>query len=208
MNVTSLVEQLFDALQEFDRTVQPFGLYSVRDIPSQVKPQDVVRPFKQQIELRGDLQEIHEFCDDLADVRRWGGSDDPHFHLAVPDFGSVSLQMVRIAKIKVRQYGSRYHLDKHLNYEHRWENLELDKEILKLRQRRAENMWQMLLFLGFDKAQRPFERELGELKSHQERVNSGLEYFERSWDDANGRGFKIKLALWGHQVSASLEESA
>ena len=198
MNLAQLADEIFDALQEFDRTVQPFGLYSVRDVLLQPKPHEVVRPFRAATKAREDLKSIEAFCLSIADIHCWAKSGIHRFSFAVPSFGSVSLHLLITSKIKVRQYGSRYHLDKHENYTHRWGELQLDEEITKLRSPRANEAWQMLLFLGFDKAQRPFERELSELKAHQTRASHGIEFSQRTWDDSIGRGFKVKAALWAH----------
>lgn len=200
MNSAALAEQIFDVLQEFDRLVQPFGWYSVRDVLLQPKPKEVVRDFANQVESKNEWQDIHQFCRIFTNIGSWGNSNMWFSSFAAPNFGSVSLKMVRTSKVKVRLYGSRYHLDKHENYSRRWDKLQLGEEILKLRTPRADNDWQMLLLLGFDKAQRPFERELLELKPHQTRATHDIEFFERTWDDSMGRGFKVKAALWAHHL--------
>lgn len=199
MNIAKLGEEIFDALREFDQDVRPFGLYAARDVLLQPNPSEVVRPFLDQMKAREHCQDIKEFYLKFADVQRWSKLNTSYFSFFVPDFGSVSLRMARTSKIKVRQYGSRYHLDKHENPKERWRELQLDEAIPKLCRQQADNDWQMLLFVGFDKAQRPFERELSELKAHQTCVSHGIEFFEQTWDDAIGRGFKIKAGLWAHQ---------
>ncbi len=200
MNIAELGDKTFDALREFDQNVRPFGLYAARDVLLQPRPGEVVRPFLDQMKTREDYQGIKEFYLNFADVQRWSKLNTSRFFFLVPDFGSVSLRMARTSKIKVRQYGSRYHLDKHENPKERWRELQLDEAIPKLCRQQADNDWQMLLFVGFDKTQRPFERELSELKAHQTRASHGIEFFERTWDDSIGRGFKVKTALWAHQL--------
>lgn len=200
MNLTELAAQIFDALEEFDRSVKPFGLYAVRDVLLQPKPSEVMRPFRSQIKTREDLKDVEEFQLKFADVQRWAKLDAPHFFFTVPKLGSTLLQMVRTSKIKVRQYGSKYHVDKGENFDERWDKLGMDKAIAELWSSGGDAQLRLLLFLGFDKAQRPFERELGELKPHQTRVLHGIEFFERAWDDSMGRGFKVKAALWAHRV--------
>lgn len=76
----------------------------------------------------------------------------------------------------------------------------MDKAIAALWDSSDDARLRLLLFIGFDRAQRPFERELSELKPHQTRASHDIEFFERTWDDSMGRGFKVKAALWAHRV--------
>ncbi len=136
----------------------------------------------------------------------WSKSPLPDFRL--PDGDNLRLVFKRVSKIKVRQYGSKYHLDKHENFNERWDKLAMDKAIAVLWSSHETGVrLRLLLFLGFDKAQRPFERELNELKPHQTRALHDIEFFERTWEDSVGRGFKVKAALWAHQME-SLRQDA
>ena len=145
---------------------------------------------------------IFESRNGNVDIQFWNST--ARFEL--PDFGHAELVVKRTSKIKVRQYGSKFHLDKHENFAARWDALRMDRAIADLWAPRDMG-WgipdppidvRLLLFIGFDKAVRPFERELNELKPHQTRAAHGIEFFERTWDDAMGRGFGIKAALWAH----------
>jgi len=201
MNLSSLSEKVFDTLQEFDSTTQPFGLYSARDILLQPNANEITLPFTTRMEAREDLQDLQKFWRGLVHVDERASLNTPRFSLLLPDFGFTSLQMARTSKIKVRQYGSKYHVDKHENFDERWGQLGMDKAIAALwSSGNAGVPLRLLLFVGFDKAQRPFERELRELKPHQTRASHGIEFFERTWDDSVGRGFKIRAGLWAHQL--------
>ena len=211
MSIFNLAEEIFDALQEFDRLSAPFGLYAAGDLAGEEPPKKL---------RRGKWWEEWGRWKANRDHPEWNGTLRPFFgseqeilqtvHVwgVLPfefrDFGRVSLELKRVSKIKVRQYGSKFHVDKHENFDERWDKLAMDKAIGDLWSSwRPEVNLRLLLFLGFDKAQRPFERELGELKPHQTRASHDIEFFERTWDDSVGRGFKIKAALWAHQSSES-----
>lgn len=120
MNTAELATQIFDVLEEFDRSVKPFGLYAVRDVLLQSKPSEVVRPFRSEMKTREDLKDVEEFRLKFADVQHWAKLDAPHFYFTVPKLGSTLLQLVRTSKIKVRQYGSKFHVDKGENFNERW----------------------------------------------------------------------------------------
>jgi len=208
MNLSLLSEKVFDALQEFDRTSAPLGLYAAGDLAGE-EPQKKVQ--------RGRLWEAWGLWKTDRDFPEWNGAlrsffgseqtifETVHFYGVLPfefeEFGQVSLELKRVSKIKVRQYGSKYHVDKSENFDERWGQLGMDKAIAALWSSGNSGVpLRLLLFIGFDKAQRPFERELNELKPHQTRASHGIEFFERTWDDSIGRGFKVKAALWAHQL--------
>ena len=160
-----------------------------------------MRAFESRMEARDDLKDLEKFYRGFAHADKRAKLNTSHFSLLLPDFGFTSLQMVRTSNIKVRQYGSKYHVDKHENFDERWGALSMDKAIAALWSSGNSGVpLRLLLFVGFDKAQRPFERELNELKPHQTRASHGIEFFERTWADSMGRGFKVKVALWAHQL--------
>jgi len=208
MNISSLSEKVFDALQEFDGTSAPFGLYAAGDLAGE-EPQKSFQRGRQwktwgrwktdtsHPEWNGALRSLFGVEQEIFQTYDFYGV--PPFKFG--ELGLISLELKRVSKIKVRQYGSKYHLDKHENFDERWEKLRMDKAIADLWNPSHSNTnVRLLLFIGFDKAQRPFERELNELKPHQTRASHGIEFFERTWDDSVSRGFKIKAALWAHQL--------
>ena len=211
MNIAGLAEEIFDALQEFDRLIAPFGLYAAGDLAGE-EPEKKIQ--------RGRSWEGWKNWKTARDHPEWEGALKAVFEnrsgnlsaqflnsgcaFQLSDVGRVQLIVSRTSKIKVRQYGSKYHVDKHENFVQRWDELRMDKAIADLWASNESNIkLRLLLFLGFDKAQRPFERELGELKPHQTRASHNIEFYERTWDDSIGRGFKIKAALWAHQSTSS-----
>jgi len=211
MDIAPLANEIFDALQEFDRTSAPYGLYAAGDLAGE-EPQRGRKGFTQTQaenwkmrrdypEWNGALQPLFEAMNFVPceSQNPWSNSPLPDFQL--PEGGNLRLVLKRVSKIKVRQYGSKYHLDNQENFGERWEKLRMDKAIADLWSASSgDTDVRLLLFIGFDKAQRPFERELNELKPHQTRASHSIEFFERTWDDSIGRGFKVKAALWAHRL--------
>lgn len=211
MNIAVLADEIFDALQEFDRLSAPFGLYAAGDLEGaephkQSQRARLREQWKKWKAARTDL-EWEDALNSIFELRngslnlQLGSVGFSSF--ALPDVGHARFEIKRTSKIKVRQYGSKHHLDKHENFGERWDKLQMDKAIAGLWSSPdgVRVRLRLLLFLGFDKAQRPFERELSELKPHQTRMAHNIEFFERTWDDSIGRGFKVKAALWAHQLS-------
>ena len=204
MNLEVFAEQIFDALEGFDRSSAPFGLYAAGDLAGE-EPQrgrkgyssekmEAWKMRREHPEAEGALLPLLETLDAVKE-------EESHFPgwnaFSLPELGRINFQFKRVSKIKVRQYGSKYHVDNQENFGERWDKLQMDKAIAGLWVPTARDIQlRALLFVGFDKAVRPFERELNELKPHQTRASHGIEFFERSWDDSMGRGFKIKAALW------------
>jgi len=205
MNIAGLADEILDALQEFDRLSAPYGLYAAGDLAGS-------EPLKQA--TRGRLWEQWKRWKIAREHPEWEGALRGVFErrnrelkvdlsgpasFELPSQGTGFFEIKRVSKIKVRQYGSKFHVDKHENFSSRWDELRMDKALGELWKSHNDVQLRLLLFLGFDKAERPFERELNELKPHQTRALHGIEFFERTWDDSIGRGFKVKAALWAHQ---------
>ncbi len=204
MNIAEFAEHIFDALQEFDRSSAPFGLYAAGDLAGE-EPHRGRKGFswekleawkmrRNHPEAEGALLPLFENLGAVEEkgylMYRWNA-------FSLPEFGRINFHFKRLSKIKVREYGSKYHVDKHENFADRWDHLKMDKAIVSLwNSQNIDFQLRALLFLGFDKASRPFERELNDLKPHQTRASHDIEYFERSWGDSVGRGFRIKTGLW------------
>ena len=119
---------------------------------------------------------------------------------SVPDIGYTTLKLVRISKIKVRKYGSHYRVDRLENYGERWESLKLGKEL--------SNLWKpssladrsvkmrVVLFLGFDKVEDPFARELSELGQSVPWGDRDVTYETRILRDRYDRNFSIRMSAW------------
>jgi hypothetical protein len=54
----------------------------------------------------------------------------------------------------------------------------------------------LLVFIGFDKSQRPLERQLSQLQQQLKWDEKAVSYRTRSWPDKAGRGFGVRLSVW------------
>lgn len=122
--------------------------------------------------------------------------------MQVPQLGSVNVQLVKLSQIKVREYGSRFMVDKHEDRSQRWDKLELHKRISELWSANtlanASVPTRALMFIGFDIAPEPFRRELGALHEQLDASGHGAVYVTRYWQDIYKRGFGVRLAAWLH----------
>lgn len=186
---------LFNELERFDEEIAPLGLYGSDDLveakSSQPHYQEWPRAILPWLQKNGGSGDVKPFL-----KRR-------HVYRAKIDTletGESLLTVVKISAIKVRQFGSGYQTDKNLDFRERWDDLDLAGEVSALwkQQTPLERRMgsQLVLLIGFDKAQRPFERETQALHASLKWENKGVFYAERIWRDKVGRGFGVKLALW------------
>lgn len=200
MNLEELSSKVLDVIEAFDAATAPFGLYAARDILLEPRPKEVLGDFLTLTQRRPELRSLQPFINELSNVTNWAKGNQKGFRFAAPNLGLVDLDLVRTSKIKVRMYGSAYRLDKHENFSRRWEQLHLGDSIIQLWKPLGDygspSDVRMLLFLGFDRAARPFERELAELKPHQNRETHGVAFVSRQWEDRFDRKFFVRAALW------------
>jgi hypothetical protein len=166
MNLNDVCAGLLEALQKFDEDTLPLGLYASDELVEQSPKRPYFQEWKGAIEP---FLSAHKLRPEL--LRYWSPrKQSKHGYRAafvLPDAGNVALQVVKFSNIKVRKYGSAYHVDKHENRAARWSDIDLSGHISSLWKQpdwfsyRAHA--QMLLFIGFDKAQRPLEAELSAL---------------------------------------------
>ena len=120
----------------------------------------------------------------------------------MPRLGKVELALVKISNIKVRKYGSGYQVDKQENRAGRWENADLEGQISKMwtHQQRWSHVPKsgahIVLFIGYDKTQRPFEHELEQLRESGKWENRAVTFQSQIWEDKAGRNFNIRLCAW------------
>lgn len=202
MTLEELSNKVLNVVEEFDATTAPLGLYSARDILLQPQPNDATQKFAK-IAEREDLRVISPFIQKLSDVSRWAKDNQVRFFNPISPTESFELTMVRTAKIKVRKYGSSYQLDKQLDFSQRWQAVELDEEIARLKRLNSKIPIGILLFVGFDRVTRPFEREISVLKNHQKRKENHIEFFSREWKDRYKRGFWVRAAIWVRQTGSA-----
>ncbi len=213
---------LLDALQAFDETTAPLGLYACEEY----KAKDTPHPRL--------YQEWHlclKPCLETLGCETGRPNDRDlragHFWFTGPNETRGQIELVRTSKIKVRKYGSAYRVDPHNKYEERWASLGLGDKVRELcrfanernaplpqtpdpylvLRRRAERA-RVLLFVGFAAENPPFANELTELEKQCRPQNYGVSQTTRFWEDRYGRRFNVCLAAWSYQdASESASEN-
>jgi hypothetical protein len=200
MDLITIGEKLFDVLEQFDTDILPLGLYASDDLVEGKKQ----KPRHQELHkaifpyfLSQGFSEEFYFRDNYASCSSF----------KTPDGGVIGLTVVKFSSIKVQKYGSGYHVDKHEDRKHRWEQADLSGHISALWKQPdmfdSELEARLLLFIGFDKSQRPFERELVELEQTLKWNEKNVCYLTRTWLDKAERGFSVRLSFWSQPVDAS-----
>ena len=109
-------------------------------------------------------------------------------------FGQCRVTLRRVAKIKVRRFGSAYRVDDRVDYADRWARADIPGLLNELRHPKAQ--WQKglqaVLLVSFGREAEPFEREVAALGSSMQ----GLEFETRAWPDRYGRAFSVGLMAW------------
>lgn len=197
MQLETACNAILDRLAYFDEEIAPLGLYAAGDLVGE-KPQKmrwVEYLFRQQ---------HPEWFGALAGL--FGKQATYNAGFLWPKYGQISLKISKISKIKVRKFGSKYRIDKQENFAQRWEELHLDKEIGHVWSQghsRRPDETRIVLFIGFDRVQSPFERELNALKAHRNREAHNIVFFSREWEDRYERNFWIRIAIWAHKAENS-----
>lgn len=123
----------------------------------------------------------------------------PEIRFRTPEKNICNLRLVRISKVKVRRYGSGYHVDRTIDFASRWAQLRMERQLHELGRPDGHPLGadgRLLLFLGFDKAQRPFHAELAALEKSGRRIEPPINFESKNWPDVHGRGFNILAACW------------
>jgi len=201
---TTIASDLLDALQAFDREIAPLGLYASQDLAADVKAKPrkytPVKAARRTEEWGRCIVPLLQSCGVSVTERYLS----PWALVTVPDFGYMQLHLVKISKIKVRKFGSRYRVDKHENYAERWAELRMDRLLSDLWSPSAladsTIRLRALLLIGFDKSDDPFRRELIQLREDIDWEKHDAELESRAWADRYERGFNIRLAAWTRHV--------
>jgi hypothetical protein len=211
MTVNELCENLMNVLEQFDEKILPLGLYSCDDLAEQpVSNRRIQRNYLRRNYARQSYQEWVMAIEPYLSGEGYTASQ-PHClkdyvyasRFDIPEIGRVNLTIARLAKIKVRKYGSSYRVDIHEQRAQRWAEMQLDSDISKVWHRAKQaNIpgMEILLLIGFDKAKNPLGQELLELQDSLHWEEKGVTYLSRAWDDKANRGFRVRLATWASFV--------
>jgi hypothetical protein len=200
MNIEFLSEALLDIVQDWDASTPPYGLYAAQDLSLAPELNEFKKQFFARIRDRPNRPDTNPFAMGISQVTRWSKPDGYTWSWTLGDGREVTLQFLTVSKIKVRKFGSSYHVDKHEHFLERWKKARLDHAISQLWASTAATApLRMLLFVGYDTAVRPFEREIEALKPHLKRAAHDVNFASREWNDIYGRGFRVRASLWSHQ---------
>ena len=206
MKIDEMCAGLLDALERWDASILPLGLYASDELPGGASAEypewpRAIEPF---------LSE-HLF---VVDEEVWWNRRRCNYHryfLQDPTssggLAEVRVEIVRCSTVKVRRYGSAYQVDIHADREHHWQRADLSGHISSLWKQpdfpRGEARLRTLVFVGFDKSPDPFGRELRALEQKLKWGDKEASFATRAWQDKAGRGFGVRLAAWARlDVSA------
>jgi hypothetical protein len=179
------VTAVLDALDQLDQSVEPLGLYACHDLEPRLPPSSL--KYEWTAALGPALAKLG-----ATDLYAPSPFDRPRFWLA--PLGPCELVLRRVAKIKVRHFGSAYRVDDRVDYANRWARADIPHLLNGLRYPDPDRPrgFQALVLIGFARGAQPFRQELGALKG----AMRGLEMLNRSWPDRYGRAFSVGLTAW------------
>ena len=196
MNIDALREGLVNCLEQFDTDILPLGLYASDELVETNPVKSTYQEWK---------RAIFPFLASKGGSPRAIVPSNNSLSRASCTFaalGSIEIALVKISNIKVRKYGSGYQVDKQEDRLGRWEKADLEGQISQMWTPRyrwsgvPKSSAHIVLFIGYDKTQRPFERELNELRESGKWENRSVAYQSQIWQDKAGRGFNIRLCAW------------
>lgn len=199
MELTTLCDGIMDALQAWDEATLPLGLYSASE---EWVAGEKLRP--RYNEWEGAIVPYLTQQNCAAIYYRQGNRLGYRAAFDAPEIGKTNLVVARFSNIKVRKYGSSYRVDKHEKRTERWEELDLSGQISSLWKQPDYSgqplQAKILLLIGFDKTQRPLEREMTELNDALRWEQKNVVFATRTWPDKANRGFGVRLSVWARFV--------
>jgi hypothetical protein len=198
-----LAHELINALAELDAKIPGLGLYSCFEYQTPAGKTHPYWKIEWEMALRPRLEALG--CR-LIEHPVFG---KPKYCTTSPSSMPVrflnatakvcELRLVRTSMIKVRRYGSGYHLDRTVDFAERWAQLKMEKHVRALwwpdRHQMSADI-RMILFLGFDKANRPFHKEMAALEKTSHWTERGISHKSKSWPDTYRRDFNVLVASW------------
>jgi len=202
MNADDLRNGLVDCLEQFDTDILPLGLYASDELVEANPVRSTYQEWKRAIfpfleSKGGSPRAIVPLNNSLSRAS-----------CTFAALGKVEIVLVKISNIKVRKYGSGYQVDKQEDRTGRWERADLEGQISKMWNPRDNRPGvsrvgaHIVLFIGYDKTQRPFERELEQLCESGKWQNRAVIYQSQIWQDKAGRGFNIRVCAWSRPADA------
>ncbi|HSI83171.1 MAG: hypothetical protein ACAI35_02415 [Candidatus Methylacidiphilales bacterium] len=203
----ALAQELISALVNLDSQLTGLGLYASNEYQMEKSGR---RPYLQvewNMAMCPRLEALGYTVPKSLPSCRWVHRDKVEVLVQImsPDGTNCDLFLLRTSVIKVRRFGSGYQMDRHVDHQKRWDELNMDSVVARLwspagnrpsyaYQKTSEN--RVVLFLGFDKAERPFHAELTRLEKQLRWSKHGVEFLTKSWLDPYGRNFNNLIACW------------
>jgi hypothetical protein len=202
IEINNLAEGLLDSLEQFDKDILPLGLYASDELVENQPP----RPRYQEWDkamlpyLKLQIPQASSGYYTLGFSRVNLSTSQTTWH--IPHIGNTEIVLIKFSNIKVRKYGSRYHVDNHENRVQRWKEIDLSGYISRLWKQPdwPQKAARILLFIGFDKSARPLEQELRQLHETLNWEKKAVVYSTRTWQDRAERGFGVRLSAWSRRI--------
>jgi hypothetical protein len=202
-----LAHELINALAELDAKIPGLGLYAANEYQA---AEGKLHPYwktEWNLALFPRLKSLgYKLITNVAfeQRRKYVGLFQPIYtsvRFMTPEGKTCDLRLIRTSMVKVRRYGSGYHMDRRVDFDHRWAQLKMDRQIRQIwwpERYSCHSMadLRMVLFLGFDKANRPFHAQMTELEKTGHAAEHNVTFKSKSWPDTYGRDFNILTACW------------
>jgi hypothetical protein len=104
-------------------------------------------------------------------------------------------ELLTLSAVKVRKFGHKFATDSRVDFHDRWSNRRMQKKICELW---AEGgpMKRVLVMVGFDDSDSPFEKEFANLAREIDWAAHGVIHERRAWPDPKNRRFSCVVAVW------------
>lgn len=192
-----VADELLKALEAFDAQIVPQGLYAAEEHGHNATRQKWRLEWDQC--LMPCLRSLGAICaaNGAFSSNYWRMNQRLGTAMArfdIPQHTSITLDMIKLSKIKVRMYGNSHRIDPHRDFSARWEECQLASHLKRYQP--TSSSQSMLLLVGFDGNKEPFRKQLQQLREDRNWEHFGWTLHTRSWPDPHHRGFHTLAAIW------------
>lgn len=106
------------------------------------------------------------------------------------------VRLVSISKVKVRLYGNRHGIDRHVRHDSRWDGKRMRREVAKLWSESLLDGTCIVILIGYGRAAGPLRDEIEALELAETWNEYGVSLSSSSWPDPHARGFHAGLYVW------------
>lgn len=119
------------------------------------------------------------------------------------DGDGAYMYLETVSKIKIRVFGNRHLVDRHVHHNSRWDEKSMGRLISKLWVDARHNDAALVLIVGYDSVIEPFRNEFRELEPAQGWESRGINAHYRAWRDPHNRGFFTCACAWSRREEQS-----